>query len=128
MNICFLVYLARLGNKSSRRNLCLFIVHIQLDKVYAQLNSLHCDGQDQSPPHVLVVLHAINQIGRASAVWLWQISRIQSFKLHNPPTVKSANIAFIFMINLLIIQGCQSGSVGRGGQSVRLVWRSRWSR
>ena len=34
------------------------------------------------------------------------------------------------MINLLIIQGCQSGSVGRGGQLVRLVrlvWWSRWS-
>ena len=30
--------------------------------------------------------------------------------------VSNANSAFIFMINLLIIQGCQSGSVGWGGQ------------
>ena len=35
--------------------------------------------------------------------------------------VNSANSAFIFMINLLFIQGCQSDSVGRGGQLVRLV-------
>ena len=28
----------------------------------------------------------------------------------------NANSAFVFMINLLIIQGCQSDSVGRGGQ------------
>ena len=44
--------------------------------------------------------------------------------------VNNANSAFIFMINLLIIQGCQSGSVGRGHQLVRLfrlIWWSRWS-
>ena len=29
--------------------------------------------------------------------------------------VNDANSAFIFIINLFIIQGCQSGSVGRGG-------------
>ena len=39
--------------------------------------------------------------------------------------VNNASSAFIFMINLLIIQGCQSGSVGRGDQLVRLIW---WSR
>ena len=32
--------------------------------------------------------------------------------------VNNANSEFIFMINLLIIQGCQSGSVCWGGQSV----------
>ena len=42
--------------------------------------------------------------------------------------VSNANSAFIFMINLWVIQGCQSGSVGQGGQLVRLVWWSRWSR
>ena len=36
--------------------------------------------------------------------------------------VNNANSAFIFMINLLIIQGCQSGSFSRGGHLVRLVW------
>ena len=34
--------------------------------------------------------------------------------------VNNANFAFIFTISL-IIQGCQSGSVGRGDQLVRLV-------
>ena len=42
--------------------------------------------------------------------------------------VNNANSAFIFMINLLIIQGCQSGSVGRGDQLVRLVRLIWWSR
>ena len=35
--------------------------------------------------------------------------------------VNNANSVFIFMINLLIIQGCQSGSFGWGGHLVRLV-------
>ena len=35
--------------------------------------------------------------------------------------VNNANSASIFMINLLIIQGCQSGSVGQGGQLVMVV-------
>ena len=39
--------------------------------------------------------------------------------------VNNANSAFIFMINLLIIQGCQSGSVGQLVRLVRLIW---WSR
>ena len=30
--------------------------------------------------------------------------------------VNNANSAFIFMINLFIIQGCHNGSVGRIGQ------------
>ena len=42
--------------------------------------------------------------------------------------VNNANSAFIFMINLLIIQGCQSGSVGRGDQLVKLVRLIWWSR
>ena len=42
--------------------------------------------------------------------------------------VNNASSAFIFMINLLIIQGCQSGSVGRGDQLVRLVRLIWWSR
>ena len=35
--------------------------------------------------------------------------------------VNNAKSAFIFMINLLIIQGCQSGSVGQDGQLVQVV-------
>ena len=42
--------------------------------------------------------------------------------------VNNASSAFIFMINLLIIQGCQSGSVGRGDQLVKLVRLIWWSR
>ena len=42
--------------------------------------------------------------------------------------VNNANSEFIFMINLFIIQGCQSGSVGRGDQLVRLVRLIWWSR
>ena len=45
-------------------------------------------------------------------------------KIVSQDQVNNANSAFIFMINLLIIQGCQSGSVGRGDQLVRL---SGWS-
>ena len=35
---------------------------------------------------------------------------------HEQGQVNNANSAFILIINLFIIQGCQSGSVGRGGQ------------
>ena len=42
---------------------------------------------------------------------------IHSFKQDQ---VNNANSAFIFMINLFIIQGCHSGSVGRIGK-IRLV-------
>ena len=41
--------------------------------------------------------------------------------------VNNASSVFIFIINLLIIQGCQSGSVGLGGQLVRLSGWSGWS-
>ena len=35
---------------------------------------------------------------------------------HEEGQVNNANSAFILIINLFIIQGCQSGLVGRGGQ------------
>ena len=50
------------------------------------------------------------------------------------PSKKCEFCIYLHMINLLIIQGCQSGSVGQGGQLVRLVrivrldWWYRWSR
>ena len=58
--------------------------------------------------------------------FLYQLSKI--FIQQNQ--VNNANSAFIFMINLLIIQDCRSGSVGWVGQLVRLfrlIWWSRWS-
>ena len=40
---------------------------------------------------------------------------------HKQDQVNNANSAFIFMINIFIIQGCQSGSVGRDGQTGPVV-------
>ena len=50
-----------------------------------------------------------------------QYIRSKLEKKEEQDQVNNSNTAFIFMKNLFIIQGCQSGSVGQGGQLVRLV-------
>ena len=60
------------------------------------------------------ILHSIEALQIPFSNCLLKISNKQD-------QVNNANSEIIFKINLLIIQGCQSGSVGRGGQLVRLV-------
>ena len=72
---------------------------------------------DQTPLAASQLLTTISEVGEA-----WELQQDQ---------VNNTNSAFIFMKNLLIIQGCQSGSFRRCGQLVRfvrLVWWSRWCR
>ena len=58
---------------------------------------------------------------QASILKKSSLLRERNDKLCRQDQVNNANSAFIFMINLLIIQGCLSGSVGQVGQVGLLV-------